>query len=105
MANGIEFCSGCKHSKPFEKSQSEPAFFKIRYSGLFRAMLRNAGVTNNRVDVMDEDQVVRTTMVVPEDALDEPGAIKEATQACRVPMDRVCGAEVLLQMKFNQQEA
>jgi hypothetical protein len=53
---------------------------------------------------MDENQVPRSVMTVPDEAIDRPGKIKEATQLCEEPVGKECGAEVLLRLIYNDQQ-
>jgi len=103
MANGIEFCAGCKHGQPFEKSGTNPSFLHVKYSGLGRIFSRYFGMSVNRVEVRDEDMIPRAEIRVPDLVLEQPGpVVKDAVRACQNPIGRQCGAEAALAAKGEE---
>jgi hypothetical protein len=100
MANGIALCPDCKHNVAFKKADAEPAYLRVEVSGVQRMIHQAFGRKNNAVSILDEDQISRASLRVPDAAIDQAGSIKEATQLCEQPEGIRCGAELLLKQMF-----
>ncbi len=101
----INFCEGCPHARKFTE-ESYPHILEMRMPSSMRAFFQNVfkSASSTPVDVYDQNGERRTTMIVPNDAIERQGSIRSAVNNCTSPVGRHCGAVAMLHAQYAPEQ-